>query len=91
MDNQTAIKHVAKGADVPAAAPYLRHKRMIEEKVYRGLFWFDFLHGKNNIADILTKQVRSLPEFQLKDGVISGTAPKIYETENVSRVLLKTR
>ena len=40
MDNQTAIKHVSKGADAPAAAPYLlhkktlllRHKRMVEEK-----------------------------------------------------------
>ena len=52
---------------------------------------FDFLHGKDNIADILTKQVRSLQEFQLKDGVISGIALKIYETENISRILLKRR
>jgi len=91
MDNQTAIKHVSKGADAPAAAPYLRHKRMVEEKVYRGLMWFDFLHGKENIADILTKQVRSLPEFKIKDGVISGKEPRIFETENVSRILLKRR
>ena len=36
MDNQTAIKHVSKGADVPAAAPYLRHKRMVEEEFIAG-------------------------------------------------------
>ena len=91
MDNQTAIKHVTKGADSPAAAPYLRHKRMVEEKVYRGLMWFDFLRGKDSVADILTKQVRSLPEFKTKDGVISGYAPRIFETEAVSRILLHRR
>ena len=53
MDNQTAIKQVSKGSDAPAAAPYLRHKRMVEEKVYRGLMWFDFIHGQLNIADVL--------------------------------------
>ena len=91
MDNQTAIKHVSKGADAPAAAPYLRHKRMVEEKVYRGLLWFDFLHGQHNVADVLTKQVRSTAEFKSKDGVISGCVPRVFETENMSRFLLKTQ
>ena len=32
MDNQTAVRQVTSGADSPAAAPYLRTCRMIEEK-----------------------------------------------------------
>ena len=54
MDNQTAIKHVFKGTGAPAAASYLRHKRMVEENVYHGCLWFDFLHGQHNAADVLT-------------------------------------
>ncbi len=91
MDNQTAIKHVSKGAGAPAAAPYLRHKRMVEEKVYRGLLWFDFLHGQHNVADVLTKQVRSTSKFKSKDGLVSGCVPRVFETENMSRFLLKKK
>ena len=64
---------------------------MAEEKVYRGLMWFDFIHGQLNIADVLTKQVRSTPEFKTKDAVLSGCVPRVFETENMSRFLLNTK
>ena len=89
MDNQTAVRQVTSGTDSPAAAPYLRTCRMIEEKVYSNMIWWDFVHGEKNIADILTKQVRATPEFQLKDGAISGIRPKIFGSERVKKFTMK--
>lgn len=58
---------------------------------YRGLMWFAFLHGQLNIAYVLTKQVRSTPEFKTKDGEISGFVPRVFETENMPSFLLNTK
>ena len=91
MDNQTATKHLSKGTDATAAAPYLRHKRMLKVKVYRGLIWFYFLHGQHNAADVLTKQVRSTSEFKSKGDIISGCVPQVFETENMPRFLLNNK
>ena len=88
LDNQTAIKHISSGADSGASSPYLRHKCFAESKVYSGQVWFDFVHGSKNIADILTKQVRSTPEFIAKGGGISGCRPSMVESEKVSKFLL---
>lgn len=85
MDNQTGVRQVSSGTDSPAAAPYLRHCRMVEEKVYSNLIWWDFVHSEKNIADILTKQVRATPEFKVKDGAISGSLPKIFGSENLKK------
>ena len=83
LDNQTAIKQISSGADSGASSPYLRHKCFVESKVYSGQVWFDFVHGSKNIADILTKQVRSTPEFLEKDGAISGCRRYMEETTKV--------
>ena len=66
------------GADSGASSPYLRHKCFAESKVNSGLVWFDYVHGSNNIADIIMKRVRSTPEFLEKDSAISegkGVSP----------------
>ena len=88
LDNQTAIKQISSGADSGASSPYLRHKCFAESKVYSGQVWFDFVHGSKNIADILTNQVRSTPEFLEKDGAISGRRPDMVESAKVSKFLL---
>ena len=52
--------------------------------------WFDFIHGSKSIADILTKKVRSTPEFYEKDGAVSGRRPNTVESEKVSKFLLES-
>ena len=79
------------GIDSVASASYLKHRRYVESRVYSGLLWFDYIPGCENFADVGTKQVRDTAEFLYKDGIISGHAPTMFETEEMSIALLKKR
>ena len=47
----------------------------------------DFVPGCDNSADMGTKQIRSTAEFEKKDGVLSGTAPFLFESAEVTHIL----
>ena len=87
IDNTTAKKQMENGVDSVASASYLKHCRYVESRVYSGLLWFDYIPGKENFADVGTKQVRDTTEFLYKDGIISGRAPVLFETEEMSLAL----
>ena len=53
---------------VPAQQGVLRVKNL------RGIVGLDFVPGCDNGADMGTKQIPFIPEFEKKDGVLSGTA-----------------
>ena len=87
IDNKAAMKQCESGTDTAASAPYLRSKAYCESKIYAGLMWLDFVPGCDNSADMGTKQIRSTAEFEKKDGVLSGTAPFLFESAEVTRIL----
>jgi hypothetical protein len=89
IDNKAAKKQCESGTDTVASAPYLRSKAYCESKIYAGLLWLDFVPGCDNGADMGTKQIPFIPEFEKKDGVLSGTAPFLFESEEVTQLLLK--
>ena len=91
IDNTTAKKQMENGIDSVASASYLKHRRYVESRVYSGLLWFDYIPGCENFADVGTKQVRDTAEFLYKDGIISGHAPTMFETEEISIALQKKR
>jgi hypothetical protein len=84
-----AQKQCESGTGTVASAPYLRSKAYCESKIYAGLLWLDIVPGCDNCADMGTKQIPLIPEFEKKDGVLSGTAPFLFESEEVTQLLLK--
>jgi hypothetical protein len=89
VDNKGAKKQVESGTDSVSSAPYLRSKAYAEGKIYAGLMWMDLIPGEENGADMATKQVRDTTEFQKKDGIISGSAPFLFASAEVSRMLMR--
>ena len=86
IDNKAAKKQLESGVDTSASASYLKPKRYCESKIYAGLMWLDFIPGVENFADVGTKQVRDTKEFLRKDGILSGRAPRMFETEELARM-----
>jgi hypothetical protein len=91
IDNKAAKKQIESGVDTSASASYLKSKRYCESKVYSGLMWLDFIPGVENFSDVGTKQVRDTTEFLRKDGVLTGKAPHMFETEEVALMLLERK
>ena len=52
-----------------------------------GLMWLDHVSGKLNPADLMTKRVGNVGEFVNKNGVVSGSAPDMYATDAVVKIL----
>ena len=89
VDNKGAKKQVESGTDSVASAPYLRSKAYAEGKIYAGIMWMDLVPGEENGADMATKQVRDTTEFLKKDGIISGSAPFLYTSAEVVRMMMR--
>ena len=87
IDNKAAKKQCESGTDTGASAPYLRNKAYCESKIYARLMWLDFVPGSDNSADMGTKQIRSVAEFNKKDGVLTGTSPFLFESAAVSELM----
>jgi len=87
IDNKAAKKQLESGVDTSASASYLKPKRYCESKIYAGLMWLDFIPGVENFADVGTKQVRDTAEFLRKDGILSGRVPRMFEAEELARML----
>ena len=68
-------------------ASYKRSQAFCEDVVGRGVGWLDHVPGKHNPADVLTKQVRNMEEFELKAAVLSGVKPSVFESALVHGIL----
>jgi hypothetical protein len=87
VDSQGAISQVVDGMDTKKCASYKRSQFYAEDAVGSGLLWLDHVPGKHNPSDLLTKQVGNVAEFEYKNGVMCGSAPFLYESAAVLRIL----
>ena len=75
------------GMDAKASAPIKRAQFAVEEATEQGIMWLDLLPGKENPADLCTKNIGNIGEFQAKNGIICGSEPHLYETGTVRKIL----
>ena len=73
--------------DAKASAPIKRAQFAVEEATEQGLLWLDLVPGKDNPADLCTKNVGNIGEFQAKNCVLCGSEPHLYETGTVREIL----
>ena len=59
-----------------------------ESKIYVVLMWLDLVPGTENRSDMATKQIRDTVEFIKTDGILCGKAPFLFESAEVTRILL---
>ena len=86
-DSRPAISQVLHGMDSQKCASYKRAHFYSEDTVDSGLIWLDFIPGESNPADILTKHVACIGEFEAKNGVACGSSPHLYESAAVRKIL----
>ena len=86
-DSRPAISQVLHGMDSQKCASYKRAHFYSEDAVDSGLIWLDFIPGESNPADILTKHVACIGEFEAKNGVACGSSPHLYESAAVRKIL----
>ena len=72
--------------DSQKCASYKRAHFYSEDAVDSGLIWLDFIPGESNPADILTKHVACIGEFEAKNGVACGSSPHLYESAAVRKI-----
>jgi len=59
----------------------------VEDALSSGLIWLDFIPGAHNPSDLLTKNIANIAEFDRKVGILNGSAPSLYESSTVRKVL----
>jgi hypothetical protein len=91
VDSQGAKAQVDHGMDSKKCAPFKRAQFYVEDAQHSGLIWLDLVPGEHNPSDILTKQCRKISEFAHKNGIMSGSAPELFESAAVARVLSDAR
>jgi len=80
VDSAGCEAQIVHGMDSKVCASYKRSKRYCEDAVGSGLLWLDNISGQLNPADLMTKRVGNVGAFIAKNGVVSGSAPDMYET-----------
>ena len=75
---------IGSGMDAITPAPIRRAQFAVEEATEQEIIWLDLVPGKENSADLCTKNIG---EFQAKKGTLSGSEPHLYETGNVQRII----
>ena len=86
IDSKSGFSQVSNGTDTRASAPYKRAQAYTEEKVCNGLMWMDLIPGIHNPSDMASKQPKSVPDFEWKNGVLSGSSPTLFESAEVIRI-----
>ena len=87
IDSTGGKSLIDSGMDAKASAPIKRAQFAVEEATEQGLLWLDLVPGKENPADLCTKNVGNIGEFQAKNGVLCGSEPHLYETGTVREIL----
>ena len=68
-----------------ASAPIKRAQFAVEEATEQGIIWPDLVPGNENPADLCTKNIGNIGEFQAKNSTLCGSEPHLYETGTVRR------
>ena len=90
VDSQGGKAQIEHGMGAKRCASYKRAHLYAEDAVGSLLLWLDLVPGFNNPADVLTKQPKVVSEFLAKSGVLCGSAPHLYESAAVLKVLSTT-
>ena len=90
VDSQGGKAQVDHGMDTKRCASYKRAHCYAENAVGSSLLWLDLIPGYHNPADVLTKQPKAAAEFKAKTGVLCGSAPHLYESAAVLKILSTT-
>jgi len=77
IDSTGGKSLIESGMDAKASAPIKRAQFAVEEATEQGIIWLDPVPGKDNPADICTKNTGSIGEFQAKNGILCGSEPHI--------------
>ena len=91
VDSQGGKVHAETGKDTKRCASYKRAQFYAEDAVESSLLWLDLVPGAHNPADVLTKQTGNIAEFKYKNGILSGSAPMLYESAEVLKILSTER
>ena len=70
--------------DAKASAPIKRAQFAVEEATEQEIVWLDLVPGKENSADLCTKNIG---EFQAKNGALCGSEAHLHETGTVRGIL----
>jgi len=89
VDSIGAESQIVHGMDSKVCASYKRAQYYCEDAVGSGLLWIDRVPGAHNPSDLLTKAVRNVGEFAYKNGVLNGSAPRVYASPSLLGILAK--
>eukprot|EP00614_Pseudopedinella_elastica_P024744 CAMPEP_0172645392 /NCGR_PEP_ID=MMETSP1068-20121228/239707_1 /TAXON_ID=35684 /ORGANISM="Pseudopedinella elastica, Strain CCMP716" /LENGTH=296 /DNA_ID=CAMNT_0013459629 /DNA_START=138 /DNA_END=1029 /DNA_ORIENTATION=- len=90
VDSQGGKAHIEHCMGAKRRESYKRAHFHAEDAVGSSLLWLDLVSGFHNPADVLTKQPEVVSEFQAQSGVLCGSAPHLYESAAVPKVLSTT-
>ena len=90
-DSKPAISQIEHGMDSRKVASYTLAHFYVEDALGSGLIWLDFIPGAHNPSDVLTKNTGNIAEFDRKVGILNGSAPQLYESSIVRRILEDTK
>ena len=76
IDSKSGFGQVPNDTDTQPSALYKRAQAYTEEKVYNGLMWMDLAPGIRNPSHMASKQPKSVPDLEWKNGVLSGSYPR---------------
>ena len=87
IDSTGARSLIRDGMDAKASAPMKRAQQAAEEATEQGLIWLDLVPGSVNPADVLTKNLGNIAEFNYKNRVVCGSQPHLHESADVLAIL----
>ena len=87
IDSSGAESQIVHGMDNKACASYKRAQHYCEDAIDSAVIWLDHVPGKENPSDAFTKAIRNRAEFQLKNNILSGAVPHLFESVAVRKLL----
>ena len=70
-----------------ASAPIKRANFAVEEATEQGIIWLDLVPGKENPADLCTRNIGSIGELHAKNGILCGSESHLYMTGTARKTL----
>jgi hypothetical protein len=86
-DNQSANLQATGDYKSSKSDHYRRVQFYVEDNVNRGLMWIDKVGTADNVADIGTKQVTPVVQFEKLRNIIQGVTPKLVLSEKVKEIM----
>jgi len=88
LDNsKPALSWIQHGMGSGKVASYKLVHFYVEYALDKGLIWLDFISGAHCPSDLLTKSIANIAEFDRIVGIINGSAPYLYKSSPVRKIL----